>query len=59
MLKSNQTKKCHIDIIYVKTKTTHAVKYWLNPVQDLFKAFNSLVAALLAAVDYISKPELL
>jgi len=31
----------------------------LNPVQYLFQAFNSLYAALLAAVSYISKPELL
>jgi len=31
--------------MYIKTKTgaTHAVKYWLNPVQHLFQAFNSLL----------------
>jgi len=40
-----ETKKCHIDI-YVKTKKLElprAVKYWLNPVQNLFQAFNSLL----------------
>jgi len=26
-----------------KTGTTHAVKYWLNPVQHLFQVFNSLL----------------
>jgi len=44
-LKSNQTKK-NVKLTYTqkqKNGATHAVKYWLNPVQHLFQAFNSLL----------------